>query len=437
MLETILIEVAILVALVVANGVLSMSEIAVVSSRKARLQQRATAGDKGAAAALRLAEQPDRFLATVQVGITLIGVLAGAYGGATLAQELAARLQTIPQVAQWAASLAVGAVVLGITWLSVVVGELVPKRIALSAPETVAGLMARPMEVLERVASPLVTLLNWSSRPLLWAMRVKARKEAPVTEDELRLLLRQGAQAGTIEPGERKIVDRVFVLGGRPVRAVMTPRSEMEWLNVAAPLERLKVLVQRSDHGLFPIGTAPERVDGVVMASALWDPQVAAAADLKKLARAPLYVPENLSALQVLERIRETRNHLALVVDEYGVVEGLVTPTDLLEALVGDLPAGREEEPEVVKRGEASWSLDAGLDIEEVKLLLGAESLPEEKHAFQTVAGYVIERLGRLPHIGDVVEAGGWRFEIADMDGRRVDRLLVTRSAPAAAGPER
>lgn len=429
MTDSILLETLIIVAMIVANGVFAMSEIAVVSARKARLLHRAKSGNKRAEAALRLAEHPDRFLSTIQVGITTVGVLAGAFGGATIARELAAIFVTYPSIAHWSGTIAVAVVVAAISFLSIVIGELVPKRIALGAPEAIAAAVAPAMERLSRLAYPLVTLLGWASSALLALLRIKPREEMPITEDELRLLLHQGAKAGTIEAGERQIVERVFVLGGRPVRSVMTPRTDVEWLNLERPIEELRAKAQESAHGLFPIADGTiEKVVGVIGAKDLWAATVSSGAGLRPLARTPLYVPEKLPVLRVLEMFRETRNHVAIVVDEYGAVEGLVTPRDLFEALVGELPSeDREVEPEVVARADGSWSLDAGLDIEEVKLLLAIDALEGEKDSYQTIAGYVIERLHRLPQIGEFVESNGWRFEIIDMDGRRVDRIIVSR----------
>ena len=313
-------------------------------------------------------------------------------------------------------------------------GELVPKRIALGAPETIASAIAPAMDKLARFASPLVTLLSWSGSLLLAILRIKPAEEAPITEDELRLLLRQGATAGTIEAGERQIVERVFVLGGRPVRSIMTPRTDIEWLDLQRPIAELRAFAQSSTHGLFPIaGGTIEKIVGIVGAKDLWAESVTDGESLRRLARTPLYVPEKLPVLRVLDLFRETRNHVAIVVDEYGAVEGLATPRDLFEALVGELPTGDQEtEPWVVERSDGSFSIDAGLDIEEVKLLLAIETLEGEKDSYQTIAGYVIERLRRLPKIGEIIEANGWRFEIADMDGRRVDRLIVTRVVPAS-----
>ncbi|MGK2855964.1 MAG: hemolysin family protein [Thermoanaerobaculia bacterium] len=432
--NSLLLESLIIVVMILANGVFAMSEIAVVSARKARLLHRAKLGNKRAAAALRLAEHPERFLSTIQIGITTIGVMAGAFGGATLARELAAILDTYPLTAEWNATIAVGIVVVGISFLSIVLGELVPKRIALGAPETIASAVAPAMERLSRFSSPIVTLLSWSGSALLAILRIKPAVEMPITEDELRLLLHQGAKAGTIEAGERQIVERVFVLGGRPVSSVMTPRTDIDWLDLERPIDELRSFVQASAHGLFPIaiGTV-EKILGVVGAKDLWAESVTDGESLRRLARTPLYVPEKLPVLRVLDTFRETRNHVAIVVDEYGAVEGLVTPRDLFEALVGELPTGdKETEPWVVERSDGSYSLDAGLDIEEVKLLLGVGTLEGEKDSYQTIAGYVIERLRRLPKIGEIIEANGWRFEIADMDGRRVDRIIVSRIEPAA-----
>ncbi|HVR43071.1 MAG TPA: hemolysin family protein [Thermoanaerobaculia bacterium] len=424
----ILLEIGVIVLLVLANGAFSMSEIAVVTSRRARLDRMARSGRRGAAAALRLAENPDRFLSTIQVGITLIGVFTGAFGGATLAAEIGRALDEIPALDPYSEAIGVGVVVLGITYLTLVLGELVPKRIALGAPERIAARVAPLMNALARIGSPLVSLLGVSTRAVLTLLRIQPSREPSVTEEELKLLLHQGTEAGTIPREERIIVERVFLLGDRSVRSVMTPRIEVEWIDLAESIESARRKVADSPHSRFPV--AAERLDeveGILHGKDLWAGEADSLDALRDRIREPLFVPETASALALLETFRATRNHVAIVVDEYGGFEGLVTPADILEALVGELPDPEDtHEPVVLRRADGSLSLDATVDLEEVKILIGLPFLEGQKETYQTIAGWVVERLGRIPKLGDVVEAGGFRFEILDMDGRRVDRILVS-----------
>ncbi|HEX2060435.1 MAG TPA: hemolysin family protein [Thermoanaerobaculia bacterium] len=427
MFQTVALEVLLILVLVIANGVFAMSEIALVTARKTRLQQMARRSQR-AATALRLLANPDRLLSTVQVGITLIGVFAGAFGGATIAEQIDVRLETIPGLAPYSEAIGVGTVVLGITYLSLVVGELVPKKVALNAPERIAAAVAPVMMLLSRTAAPAVWLLTISTRALLRLLRVKESDEPPVTEEELKSLLRLGTKAGTIAPEERAIVERVFRLGERPITAVMTPRVDLEWLDLRKPLEELRMQVTASNHGWFPV--AAERVDeikGVVRGKDLWAPNVTSSARITEVMREPLFIPETATALAVLQRFREARVHVAVVSDEFGGIEGMVTPTDVLEGLVGELPeAGDAEEPMIVRRADGSWSIDATTDLDEVKLVLGVEFLHGQKSSFQTIGGYVAEQLGRQPTVGDTFKAGTLRFEILDTDGRRIDRVLVS-----------
>jgi putative hemolysin len=431
MFQTIAVEIVIILLLVVANGVFAMSEIAVVSARKARLHNLARHGSRRAAVALRLAERPDRFLSTVQIGITLIGVAAGAFGGATVAAQIDAHLETVPGLVDYSEAIGVGVVVLGITYLSLIIGELVPKRLALNAPEQIATAVAPGMNFLSRLASPAVSFLSFSTDVVMGLLRVKPREESPITSDELRVLLHQGVAGGTIGAEESQILDRALRLAQRPVRAVMTPRVEMTWLDLNLSIEELREQVRRSPHHRFP--AAVERVDqirGVVTLKDLWRDDVNGTNDLSKYLAQPLVVPEGASALSLLQRFRESRNHLGIVIDEFGGVEGLVTPTDIFEALVGELPeAGEAYEPSMIKRADGSWSVDAAIDLEEFKTRSSIFSLPDQKEEFQTLAGYLITHAGRIPRLGDIITVGEYDFEIIDVDGRRIDRILVSRKA--------
>jgi len=427
MAQTVAFELLLILVLVLANGVFAMSEIALITARKARLQQMARRSRR-AAAALGLVANPDRLLSTVQVGITLIGVFAGAFGGATIAEQIDGRLEGIPGFAPYSEVIGVGVVVLGITYLSLVLGELVPKRVALNSPERIAVAMAPLMSLISRMAAPAVWVLTFSTRAVLRLLRVKESEEPPVTEEELKALLRLGTKAGTIAPEKREIVERVFRLGERSVTAVMTPRVDLEWLDIRQPLETLRAQVAASNHNWFPV--AADRVDaiqGVVRGTDLWSGGVSSSADLAELVRAPLFVPKTASAFAVLQRFREAGFHVAVVADEFGGVEGLVTPTDVLEGLVGELPEdGDLEEPMIVRRHDGSWSIDATTDLEEVKLVLGVDFLHGQKASYQTTAGYVVEQLGHQPKVGEFFSASGLRFEVLDTDGRRIDRVLVS-----------
>ena len=429
MLQTIGLEILVILLLVIANGVFAMSEIAVVSARKVRLHSLALTGNRRAAAALRLAQDPDRFLSTVQVGITLIGVFAGAFGGATIAAQIDTYLETIPAFVPYSEAIGVGVVVLGITYLSLILGELVPKRIALSAPERIAAMVAPAMNGLSRIASPVVSFLGFSTRVVLRILQVRPRKDSPITHEELRVLLNQGVAGGTIGREERAILDRALRLANRNVRAVMTPRVEVEWLDLRKPLAELRAQAARSPHHRFPI--AYERIDqirGVVTLKDLWAEGMATTTDLERRAQQPLFVPETESALALLQRFRETRNHLCVVIDEFGGFEGIATPADILEALVGELPeAGEVYEPNVVRRADGSWSVDASIDLSELESVTGIPILPGQKDSFQTLAGYLISRSGKIPRLGDVIVLGQYSFEIVDVDGRRIDRIFVTR----------
>lgn len=425
----IVLEIVTIVLLVLANGAFAMSEIAIVTARRARLETLSRAGKRGAAAALRLSNAPDRFLPTIQIGITTIGIFAGAFGGATLASEIDQWLETIPRFAPYSEILAVGIVVIAITYLSLVIGELVPKRLALNAPERIASWVAPWMERLSRVAAPAVSVLGISTRTILAILPKTPKPDPGATEEEVRHLLHRGAESGSIAKEERRMVERVFLLGDRSVRSVMTPRIEVEWLDLSRPVEGIRDQVSRSTHSRFPI--AADRVDdaeGFIMAKDLWDEEITDVDAIRARIHEPLFVPETSSALHLVERIRETRTQVAFVLNEYGGFEGIVTPTDILEAIVGELPEVEDaEEPLIHEREDGSLSVDATVDVEEVRILLDVAHLEGQKETFQTIAGYVASLLGRPPNLGDVVEASGFVFEILDMDGRRVDRILITR----------
>jgi putative hemolysin len=422
-------EILLVCLLILFNGVFVLSEIALVSSRKARLQQWANEGDAKARSALQLASEPRRFLSAIQIGITLVGILTGAFGGATVADSLARVLGRFPPLAPYANALGFGLVVLAITFLTLLFGELVPKRIGLAHPERIAVFTALPMRMLCWLAAPVSWVLNLSSDLALWLLRVKPSKEPPVTEEELKILIQQGTEAGTFEAAEQDMLNRVIRLGNRQVSALMTPRSEVVWFDIADPPSEIRRKIAGRFHARFPVGRGSlDDIAGVIQSKDLLAPSLSGELlDLKSALRPPLYLPEGTPALKALERFRHSPMHLALVVDEYGGFKGLVTLNDLLASIVGELDAAAEgQEPGVVRREDGSFLVDGMLPVDEFKEAFRIARLQgEEKSYFRTVGGFVMMRLGHIPKASDSFTWNGFRFEVVDMDGRRVDKVLV------------
>lgn len=428
--------------LIVANGVFAGSEIALVSANKTRLEQQARQGHPQARLALKLVNKPNDFLSTVQIGITLIGILSGAVGGARLATGLQASLETIPVLEPYSGLLSLALVVGLITYLSLVVGELVPKRIALSYPEAIACLVAKPMRVLARLTAPLVRLLGLSTHVLVGLLGLQDRPAATITQEELHLLIEQGTEAGTFEVAEQAMLGRVLQLGDRPIRAIMTPRTDVDWLDVEASMDEHQRLVMTNPHSHFPVchGSLDD-CDGIISLKNLLSNylcQPGQPGDLLSWVTPPLFVAENTNLLKVLELFQESGTHFALVLDEYGGVEGVVSINDLVEAIVGQLPnLDESEDPMIIRREDGSWLLDGLLPIEDLRDLLGETTLAPHEGDFHTLAGFIIKHMGRIPTAGDFFEWRGRRFEIVDMDGRRVDKVLLSKNDPSAPSPFR
>jgi putative hemolysin len=427
-------EILLILLLLVFNGIFAMAEIAVVTARKVRLQHRAEAGDKRAAAALRLAQEPTQFLSTVQVGITLVGIFAGAYGGATLTDNLAASLREWPRLAPYSEAIALGVVVTGITYCSLIIGELVPKAIALSNPETIAAFVAAPLGVVARAATPVVRLLSASTHLVLAILRIRPQTDHHVTEEEIRSLIKQATVAGEVGLVEQRIVERVFVLGDRRVQAIMTPRHEIEWVDINEGIESLRQHLTVTKHPRIVVCDGGlDSVLGILHAEELLERMLAGApVALPPLLKPPLFVPSTLSVFQLLESFRTARIHIALVLDEFGAIEGLVTPTDILEGLVGEIPADVRLEPEPIhQRDEHSWLVDGTTSMEDLLQRIPLPALPsQEEGSYHTLAGFVMTRLARVPRTGDHFEWSGFAFEVVDMDGRRVDKVLIERREP-------
>ena len=428
----VLLEIAVVGFLVLLNGFLAMSEIAVVSSRRGRLRHMAQTGARGARRALKLAEDPTGFLSTVQIGITLVGILAGAYSGATLAGPLGEALAPVPGVGAAADDLALTLVVVAITYLSLIVGELVPKRIALSNAEGIAALVAPFMTALARAAHPAVWFLGLSTDALLRLIGVKPRADSTVTEEEVKSLIAEGADAGIFHPAEKDMIDGVLRLADRSVRSIMVPRPEVVWLDPGDPADAVLDEVRDSGHSRYPVSRGDiDAVIGIVDAKGLLDQmRRTGTLDLAAAAYEPLYVSDATPVLRLLERFKEAGVHMAIVLDEHGSFEGLATPTDVLTAIAGGLPErADEQEPEAVRRDDGSWLLDGRMAVHDVERTLELAGMGTDG-SFVTLAGFVLHRLGRIPEAGESFEWRGWRFEVVDLDGRRIDKVLA---APAPA----
>ena len=423
-------EILIVFLLLVANGVFAMAEIAIVSARKARLQQLADTGDARARAALELATHPNQFLATVQIGITLVGILAGAFGGATLAEEIAAWLSVIPLLAPYGETIGVGIVVLSLTYFSLVIGELVPKRLALNNAERIASAVAAPMRVLSAITAPVVRLLNISTDVVIRLLGVKPSAEPSITPEEIKVLIEQGTESGVFEETEQDMIASVLRLDERRVGAFMTPRTQIVWFELDDSPEDIRRKIENSQHSRFPvIRDSLDNVHGIVRAKDLLMQSLAGQPlDLRALLRPPLFIPESMSALKVLELFKQNGTHIALVTDEYGGIQGMVTHNDILEAIVGYIPStGEASEPQATRREDGSWLVDGLLPIDRLKEIFDLEKLPDEEHGhYQTVGGFVMAQVRSIPTVGQRFEWGNLDFEVVDMDGHRVDKVLVT-----------
>lgn len=426
----ILVQILIIAVLIVLNGIFAMSEIAMVSARKIRLQQRADDGDASAAVALEMAESPNRLLSTVQVGISLVGVFSGAVGGATLAKYLAPQIARIQILAPYSEGLSLVIVVLIITYFSLVVGELIPKRLAMGNPEKIATTVARPMRTLSALTAPIVNLLSASTELGLRLLGAKPNQEPPITEEEIKVLIEQGTQSGIFIEQEQDFVESVFRLANRRVDAIMTPYTEIEWLDINDSFEENLSLLLENRFTRWPVARGGlDNVIGILnardlLAATLQEDPV----EIEPLLLPALFVPESMPALKAFEEIKANPANVALVIDEFGGLIGMVTLLDILEAIVGEIPqAGKKEDPQIVQRADGSWLLDGLLQVDELKELLDIEDLPDEDRVgYQTLGGMVMAQFGSIPAAGDVFRWQEYKFEVVDMDGRRVDKVLVT-----------
>jgi putative hemolysin len=425
-------EFAIVLVLVLLNGVFALSELAIISSRRARLKTLAQAGRKGANRALELAADPGRFLSTVQIGITLVGILAGAFSGATLGTRLSDFLLEFGAPEGIAEPVGYGLVVVGITYLSLVIGELVPKNLALRNAEGIACAVAPSMTRLSRIAAPAVWLLDRSTKAVFGLLRQQPRADGTVTEEEIKTLVAEAESAGVLETGERQMIAGVLRLGDRAVRGLMTPRTDVDWIDVSAEETTIRKSLIETPHSRLPAGEgSPDQMIGVVQTRELLADLLAGKAlNVRARVRKAPIIPDTTDALDVLTILRDSAVPMALIHDEYGHFDGLVTPTDVLEAITGVFQSDVEgREPYAVARDDGSWLLSGAMPADEMADQLGI-SLPQRRD-YQTVAGLVLSHLRHLPAVGEYVEAHGWRFEVLDVDGRRIDKVLASRSPVA------
>jgi putative hemolysin len=427
-------EIIIILAIIFVNAIFVLSETSVASSRKARLQQRVNQGDRRANTVLELIENPHLFLSAVQIGITFVGVLVGAVGGARLAQPLSRVLASLPALAPYADSLALATVVIAITSVSLVLGELVPKRIALHNPERIAAMLAGSMSFLSKLLWPFVWLLGKIADFILELMGIKPGNEPPVTEEEIQLLIDQGTQAGVFEEAEQDMVEGVFSLADQRVYSLMTPRPDVVWLDVEDSLEDIRKKLAESEFSRFPVRQGSlDAIVGIVRAKDLLvqslndEPII-----LKNLLKPAFFVPETMFASRALEVLKEKGTDMLLVIDEFGALQGLLTINDILEEIVGEMEI---EEPQATQRQDGSWLLDGMLEVDEFKEIFNLPLLPHEDE-YETLSGFVMVSLGRVPQASDRFEWHGLKFEVMDMDGRRVDKVLVTTLAQRTPAPE-
>lgn len=433
-------DIALLLILIVLNGVFAMSEIALVTARKARLQKLIDAGDAAAKAAAKLGEDPTAFLSTIQIGITSIGILNGIVGEAALAQPFALWLEELGIERPASGYLATGLVVLTITYVSIVLGELVPKRLGQLSPEAIARLVARPMTWLARISRPFVRLLSGSTHLVLRLMGVRDSGAPKVTEEEIHAMLAEGSDAGVIERQEHQMVRNVFRLDDRQITSLMVPRSEVVYLDVDAPWEENLRIIETSERSRFPVVRGGlDNILGVINARQLLTASLRGQVpDLTKNLQPPVYLPESLTGMELLENIRASGVQLAFIIDEYGEVQGIVTLQDVMEAITGEFKPNKAEDAWAVQREDGSWLLDGLIPLPELKDRLDLKYVPEEeKQRYHTLSGMLMLLLGRVPQTADKVEWDGWSLEIVDMDGKRIDKVLATRlprPADTAAG---
>ena len=438
-------DILIISFLILMNGVFAMSELALVSAKRMRLERRAEEGSLGARAALKLADDPSHFLSTVQVGITLIGIFNGAFGEASLVTHLTPELATVPVIGPYAREVALGIVVISITIASIIFGELVPKRIAMAFPEAVATLISQPLRLLSVMMAPFVKFLSLSTNAIVRLIGIREAKEEAPTEEDIIGSIKEGADTGVFEKTEYDIVQRALRLDDQHLKSLMTPRVDLIILDLDEDRQQNLETIAGNPYSRFPVCRGDRsHILGYVMARDLFGQAVRTGSldgvDLDGAVQELLYVPETVSAMALLEMFKKNRAELALIVDEYGDIQGMVTLSDVMSALVGDVTvAGEEHDADAVQRPDGSWLVDGGVSLDRFRDLLetAAEFPGEDEGAYHTLAGFMLYQLGYIPKPAEIVDWDGFRFEVMDMDGNRIDRIMVSRYVPVESEPER
>lgn len=419
-------EIVVIFVLLLLNGLFAMSEIALVSSRKVRLQEMAKKKNKGAALALRLLEKPEKFLSTVQVGITLIGIVAGAYGGVALSEDLRPYIEQVPVLRPWSQQIALIIVVGAITYFSILIGELVPKTIAFNNPEAVSVRVAPLMWFLSFISKPIVSFLSISTKVLLKVMMIREKGENPVTEEELKLLLEQSTNSGILEARETEMIKNIFRFGDRRAYSIMTNRQDVIWIDISESFENIKNIILENSFSVYPVcEDSFDNIKGIFAVKDFVRMPAGEKFDIKQIITQPLFIPDNLPAIKVVERFRSAKVYTAIVVNEYGSTEGMITLHNLIESIFGDLPEGLEEDDgqPVFRRTDGTILIDGSLPVDELREIV---DLPFDQHEYTTLGGFMMFKLKKIPSVGDLFEEAGYKFEIIDMDGKRVDKVLVT-----------
>jgi putative hemolysin len=420
-------ELLILLFLILINGFLSMSEIALVSARKSRLQILAKTGDMKAKRALELSDRPERFLSAIQIGITLVGIFLGVYSGENITEDLTAIIAMISVLKPFSHTLALIVVVLLVTFFSVVLGELVPKQIGLVIPEKIARFVAWPIHVFSIITRPFIWLLGISSRLVISLLGIKPANDGKITEEEIRSIIDEGTRHGEVQELEREIVDRVFILGDTSIKSLMTYKSDIAWIDISASREQIREAVSANLHNIYPVADKSlEEIAGTISLKELFTNLDKPGFNLKECLREPQYLPENTSAYEAIHQFRASKVFYALVIDEYGSVEGIITVNDILESLVGEVSPA-EEEYQVVLRDDGTWLIDGQYPFHEFLNYFDMQELYEENR-FNTLAGLILDKLGYIPRAGDKTSWMGFEFEIVDMDRARIDKVMVSRN---------
>jgi putative hemolysin len=417
-------EIFLILGLILINGLFSMAEIALVSARKARLEAQAAKGDDKAKRALDLANHPDTFLSTVQIGITLIGILTGIFSGQKLQDDLAAYIQRYPSIAEYSEGIATAILVVAVTYFSLVLGELLPKRIGLSNPEKIAKAVAGPMKIVSIITHPFIWLLTKSTYLFVKLFNIK-NTESQVTEEEIKAIVAEGTEHGAIEEAEQEIIERVFHLGDRNITSLMTHRSDIVWIDINSTVADAREIIINNPHSVYPVCDGQiDSIKGIVTVKDLYisEPGTVISSIIKTAA----YVPENNSAYQVLEHFKTSKSHHCFIVDEYGSIEGIVTLNDIFEAIVGEMPEPDDDDYTIVEREDGTFLVDAQLRFYDLLNRLNKTEWIEGDQEFDTLAGFILHEMERIPHTGDTIDWKNIKFEIIDMDGHRIDKVLIT-----------